>query len=122
MIRGEVPWLVRALADWAPSVGQGLALVTYRSPQARNEVIEQLQRRFPQGTALIDASTFAPLDFVARVAHGTEDLLVVVNADRLIFDKDKPDAPSVVNFNREKLVERNGAQVWFMWEQAASRW
>ena len=124
MTRGGVPWLVRALTDWALSIGQGQALITFRSPQARNAVISQLQRAFGAKqlrTALIDAAEFGPLEFVSRVAHGVEDVLFVLNGDRLIFDKEKPDAPSVLNFNREQIVERPGVQIWFMWQQGAIR-
>lgn len=99
-------------------------MITFRSPQARNAVIEELQQAFgvkQLKTALIDASEFAPLEFVSQVAHGVEDVLFVFNADRLIFDKEKPDAPSVLNFNREQIVERPGVQIWFMWQQGAIR-
>ena len=124
MTRGGVQWLVRALTDWVLSVGQGQALITYRSPQARNAVIEQLQRAFLAKhlkTAMLDGMQFAPMEFVSHIFRSDEDVLFVLNADRLIFDKNKPDGPSIVNFNRERIVERSGVQIWFMWLQGEIR-
>ena len=124
MTRGGVPWLVRALTDWALSVGQGQALITYRSPQARNAVIEHLQRAFLAKhlkTDMLNGMQCAPMEFVSHIFRSDEDVLFVLNADRLIFDKNKPDGPSVVNFNRERIVERPGVQIWFMWQQGAIR-
>ena len=85
--------MVRALTDWTLSIGQGQALITYRSPQARNAVIEQLQLAFlarQLKTAIINGTEFAPMEFVSRISRGDEDVLFVLNADRLISDKEKP--------------------------------
>ena len=49
---------------------------------------------------MVDGMEFAPMEFVSRISRSDEDVLFVLNADRLIFDNEKPDAPSVVNFNR----------------------
>ena len=116
MIRGSEDWLVRALTDWVLTVNQGLALVTYRSFNARKRVVQRLEAVFAQkqlSTETLECKQGMQEQFVASVAHGSTDVLFVLDPQRLLFGERNDQSSMWVNFHRETLVARPGAQIWW---------
>ncbi len=116
MIRGSEDWLVRALTDWVLTVNQGLALVTYRSFNARKRVLQRLEAVFAQkqlSTETLECKQGMQEQFVASVAHGSTDVLFVLDPQRLLFGERNDQSSMWVNFHRETLVARPGAQIWW---------
>ncbi len=120
MIRGSEDWLVRAMMDWILTVKQGLALVTYRSFPARERVLRRLEAALEQkllSTEILQCKQ--GMQFVASVAHGTSDVLFVLDPQRLLFGEENDQSPMWVNFHRETLVARPGVQIWWFPPQSA---
>ena len=117
MIPGTREWIVRSVQDWARDVRHGMALVTYRSPEARAAVIEELTRAVGAHglTAEIlrcDSRTSAQ-EFVAGVGASPADVLFILDPDRFLFGADKESA-GWINYQRESITSREGVQVWWM--------
>ena len=116
MIRGSEDWLVRALTDWVLTVNQGLALVTYRSLTARQRVLQRLEAVFSQkhlSTETLQCKQGMQEQFVTSVAHGSTDVLFVLDPQRLLFGERNDQSSMWVNFHRETLIARPGAQIWW---------
>ncbi len=89
MTPGSREWVVRSLRDWALGIGQGMALVTYNSPEARNDVIGAVTRELEQhglkcSTLLCNART-GPQAFIREIAANRADVLFVLDVNRLLF-------------------------------------
>jgi len=116
--------VVRSLRDWAASVRQGMALVTYRSNPARERVLRDLTSEFQAKgwkTERLECGGCSAEDFVRRIAGSESDALFVLDADRLLFGENAERSPFWVNFQRETLAGYPGVQIWWMRPNAAIR-
>ena len=123
MIPGTPEWLVRSLTDWVLEVRQGIALVTYRSRPAREQVLAGLETRFlgkQLQTEWLQCNELSATDFVAAVVSSKADVLFVIDPD-YVFSTDDQTSAFWVNFSREPIVERPGVQIWWMSPSGANR-
>ena len=121
--RGTVPWLIRALVDWTDTVGQGLALVVWKSARERDLAVSKLQARFREKNLRVEEVRGLRLtlpEFVQSIERSQADVLLVLEPEAVMFEGDDR-ALWRMNFFRESLVAFPGAQIWFMPEQAALR-
>ena len=108
--------------DWILTVKQGLALVTYRSFPARERVLRRIEAALEQKQLSTETLQCKQgMQFVASVAHGTSDVLFVLDPQRLLFGERNDQSPMWVNFHRETLVARPGVQIWWFPPQSAIR-
>ncbi len=117
MTAGTPEWLVRSLSDWAFTVRQGVALVTYNSSDAREVVLEDLKEIFHRQnltTDIFQCAVGPPALFVQAIVKNNADVLFVLDPDALLFADNEEQSASLVNFNREAIVERPGVQIWWM--------
>ncbi len=88
LARGTVPWVVRALVDWAGTVGQGMALVVWTSARERDLAVASLTEQF-RGKGLktgqIRALRLTVEEFVRAIEHSDSDVVLVLDADAVIF-------------------------------------
>ena len=122
MTPGSRPWVVRSLREWAISIGQGMALVTYRSGRARDETLRDLERELHERqitTEILECGACNAQEFVLRIERSHAGVLFVLDPDSVLFRRGDDRAAFWVNFHRETLAAHPGVQFWWMTPDSA---
>ena len=117
MTQGSPSWVVRAIRDWATTVDQGMGLVTFESVSLRDQVIAEVTQALSAlnwSVQTLRAADLNPRQFITSITASSANCLFVLDADHLLFGSDGEISPFWINFERERLVEHPGVQVWWM--------
>jgi hypothetical protein len=101
-----------------------MAMAAYSSSEAREKVLQQLDSEYKARhlrVARIACADCGPDELVNRILECQADVIQVLDPDRVLFGEQNDRSPAWINFHREKLVERPGAQVWWMPPSAVVR-
>lgn len=94
-----------------------MGLVTFESVSLRDQVIAEVTQALSAlnwSVQTLRAADLNPRQFITSVTASGANCLFVLDADHLLFGSDGEISPFWINFERERLVEHPGVQVWWM--------